>query len=88
MRKNHSVHIAMLEMCTQFLKFLRKKDVKVYRTIVCAKHFVSTQYTIGPKGERRVLFIIKDKNDIFSHVGANVSVNHEQGGIGMAVSCR
>lgn len=59
-------------MCTQFLKKWRKKDVNIYRRIVCAKHFVSTQYSIGPKRERRVLFIIEDEG-YQSYIGTDVT---------------
>lgn len=73
MRNNYSVNIIMLEMCTQFLKSLRKRDVNVYRTIVCAKHFVSAQYAIGPKQERRVFFKVEDEKGFQSYIGADVA---------------
>lgn len=62
----------MLEMCTQFLKLLRKKDVNVYRLFVCAKHFASAQYTIGPRQERRVFFNIKCENNDQFYTGARL----------------
>lgn len=61
-------------MCTQFLKHCRTcRSENVYRAIVCAKHFVSTQYSIGPKRERRVLFIIEDEKGFQSYIGADIT---------------
>lgn len=70
MKKNRSVRITMLEMFTQFLKHLRKKDVNVYRKVACAKHFVSVGYRISPI--RRVLLVIEDNGGDLTCIGANV----------------
>lgn len=61
----------MLEMYTQFLKHLRNnRGANVYRAVVCAKHFVSIQYTISPI--RRILVVIENEKDDLTYIGASI----------------
>jgi len=70
MKKNHSIHITMLKMCTQFLKHCRDCRSKNVYKIVCTKRFVSINYRIRPV--RRVLVTIECGEGDLMYIGANV----------------
>ena len=58
-------------MCTQFFKHCRKKDANAYRKIVCARHFVSTQYVITYT-RSRVFFAIENEDGSLSFMESDV----------------